>query len=70
MIRRPKPTLRGCVTTPKGERLIRHTPHGHWQTTTMISSVLLDGASACMTLEGATNTEAFRAYVCQMSVAN
>lgn len=29
----------------------------------MISSVRLDGTSACMTIEGATNTEVFRAYV-------
>ena len=29
----------------------------------MISSVRLDGSSACMTIEGATNTEVFQAYV-------
>ncbi len=29
----------------------------------MISSVRLDGATACMTIEGATNTEVFYAYV-------
>ena len=29
----------------------------------MISSVRLDGTSACMTIEGATNTEVFCAYV-------
>jgi transposase len=29
----------------------------------MISSVRLDGTSACMTIEGATNTEVFHAYV-------
>ena len=32
-------------------------------TTTMISSVRLDGTTACMTLEGTTDTESFRAYV-------
>jgi transposase len=53
--------LRGRA--PKGERLICHAPHGHWRTTTMISSVRLDGTSACMTIEGATNTEVFCAYV-------
>ena len=58
--------LRGRA--PKGERLICHAPHGHWQTTTMISSVRLDGTSACMTVEGATNTEVFRAYVCEILV--
>lgn len=43
--------------------MVCHAPHGHWQTTTMISSVRLDGTSACLTIEGATNAEVFRAYV-------
>jgi transposase len=29
----------------------------------MISSIRLDGTTACMTIEGATDTEVFRAYV-------
>lgn len=29
----------------------------------MMSSIRLDGSTACMTLEGATDTESFRAYV-------
>jgi transposase len=29
----------------------------------MISSIRLDGSTACMALEGATDTESFRAYV-------
>lgn len=29
----------------------------------MISSVRLDGTTACLTIEGATNTEVFQAYV-------
>lgn len=29
----------------------------------MISSIRMDGTTACMTIEGATNTEVFRAYV-------
>ena len=29
----------------------------------MISSIRLDGSSACMTIEGATDTEVFRTYV-------
>ena len=43
-----------------------HTPHGHWQTTTMISSIRLDGTTACMALDGTTDTESFRAYVSQV----
>ncbi len=58
--------LRGRA--PRGERLVCHTPHGHWRTTTMISSVRLDGTSACMTIEGATNTEVFCAYVREVLV--
>ena len=58
--------LRG--RSPKGERLICHAPHGHWRTTTMISSVRLDGTTACMTIEGATNTEVFHAYVREILV--
>jgi len=38
-------------------------PAGHWQTMTMIGSIRLDGSTACMTIEGATDTEVFRAYV-------
>ncbi len=34
----------------------------------MISSVRLDGTSACMTIAGATDTEVFRAYVREILV--
>lgn len=54
--------------SPKGERLICQAPHGHWCTTTMISSVRLDGSTACMTIEGSTNTEVFQAYVREVLV--
>ena len=58
--------LRGRA--PRGERLVCHAPHGHWRTTTMISSVRLDGTSACLTIEGATDTEVFQAYVREVLV--
>ena len=48
---------------PRGVRVHASTPHGHWQTTTMISSIRLDGSTACMTVSGATDTEVFRTYV-------
>jgi transposase len=41
-------------------------PNGHGQTTTMICSMRLDGSTgstACRTIEGATDTQVFRAYV-------
>ena len=34
----------------------------------MIASVRLDGTTACMTIEGATNTEVFQAYVREILV--
>lgn len=34
----------------------------------MISSVRLDGTNACMTIDGATNTEVFHAYVREILV--
>jgi transposase len=52
----------------RGERVRAHAPAGHWQTTTMISSIRLDGATACMTIPGATDTEVFRAYVAEVLV--
>jgi transposase len=35
---------------------------------TMIASIRLDGSTACMALEGATDTETFRAYVREVLV--
>ena len=52
-----------CGRAPKGQRVHAKTPHGHWNTTTMIGSIRLDGSIACMTIEGAADTEAFEAYV-------
>ena len=46
-----------------GRRCVDDTPHGHWATTTMISSIRLDGKIACMTIDGATTSEVFREYV-------
>jgi transposase len=46
-----------------GQRAIDDTACGHWCTTTMISSVRLDGETACMVVDGATNKEVFVAYV-------
>ena len=47
----------------KGRRIVDHTPHGHWCTTTMISSIRLDGSTACMAIDGATDADVFREYV-------
>jgi transposase len=53
--------LRGRAA--RGERVYDSAPGGHWCTTTMISSIRFDGSTACMTVEGSTTTEVFRAYV-------
>jgi transposase len=53
--------LRGRA--PRGERVLAAVPQGRWQTTTMISSIRVDGTTACMTMNGPTDTEAFRTYV-------
>ena len=47
----------------RGKRVNASCPAGHWQTLTMIASIRLDGSTACMALEGTTDTETFRAYV-------
>jgi transposase len=46
-----------------GQRAIDDTPCGHWNTTTMLSSVRLDGSTACMVVDGATTKDIFEAYV-------
>jgi transposase len=56
--------LRGRA--PKGQRLHASAPQGRWQTTTIIGAVRLDGSTACMTVNGATDTEVFRAYIQQV----
>ena len=45
-----------------GKRAVDTTPHGHWCTTTMISALRLDGSTADMVLDGATDGAAFLAY--------
>ena len=52
-----------CGRAPRGERAHAAAPRGHWQTTTMMASLRLDGRTECLTLAGATDTESFRAYV-------
>ena len=49
-----------------GARTTDDTPSGHWCTTTMISSVRLDGSTACMVVDGATTKDVFKAYVEQI----
>ena len=54
---------RRCGRAQRGQRVHASAPAGHWQTTTMLASIRLDGSTACMTIEGATDTEIFQTYV-------
>lgn len=47
----------------KGERCFDATPFGHWHTTTMLSSIRLDGSTECMVFSGALNRKLFESYV-------
>lgn len=46
-----------------GQRLVDAAPHGHWCTTTIIGAMRLDGSTACMVIDGATDKDIFREYV-------
>ena len=46
-----------------GLRLVAHAPHGHWCTTTMISSIRLNGQTAAMEVDGPSDGAVFREYV-------
>ena len=47
----------------RGQRVHAKSPHGHWRTTTMLCAIRMDGSTACMAVDGPTDTEVFRAYV-------
>ena len=50
----------------EGARATDDAPSGHWCTTTMISSMRLDGSTACMVVDGATTKDIFKAYLEQI----
>jgi transposase len=49
-----------------GQRVVDRTPHGHWCTTTILSSVRLEGSRASMVVEAPTDTDVFSVYVQQV----
>jgi len=53
--------LRGRA--PRGKRVHASAPAGHWNTTTILGALRLDGTTACMAIEGATDAEVFREYI-------
>jgi transposase len=52
----------------KGIRAVDYAPHGHWNTTTMVAAITLEGAMAPMVLDGPMDGLAFEAYVEQVLV--
>jgi transposase len=47
----------------RGQRVHGSAPHGHWNSTTVIGAMRLDGSTACVAIDGATDLEVFRVYV-------
>jgi transposase len=52
----------------RGERCVAAVPHGHWNTTTFVAGLRMDGVVAPMLLDGPMDGPAFRAYVQQALV--
>ena len=50
----------------RGKRVHASAPARHWNTTTILGALRLDGTTACMAIEGATDTEVFREYIRQV----
>ena len=48
-----------------GQRLLARIPHGHYQTSTLISGIRLEGPCAAWLFEGPVNGEMFLAWVTQ-----
>lgn len=58
--------LRGRA--PKGELLRAGVPHGHWNTSTFVADLRVDGIAAPMVIDGPINRDAFQAYIDQVLV--
>lgn len=48
---------------PVGRRLVDYAPHGHWQTTTFVAALRVDGLTAPLVMDGPINGEVFLEYV-------
>lgn len=58
--------LRG--RSPRGERLVCKTPHGHWKTTSLIAALGVGGMRCSTVVDGAINRDIFNAFVEQVLV--
>lgn len=51
---------------PRGERLVAKVPHGHWNTTTLIGALGVEGVRCSTVVDGPVNREIFEAFVEQV----
>lgn len=51
---------------PKGQRVPGAVPLGHWEVTTLIGALALDGIRASFSVDAATNAEVFQVFVQQV----
>jgi len=58
--------LRG--RSPRGQRLIDKTPHGHWKTTTLIAALGMTGMRCSTVVDGSVNGDVFEAFTEQVLV--
>lgn len=58
--------LRGRA--PRGMRLRSSVPHGHWKLLTILAAMTLRGVQAAMTIDAATDTDVFGAFVEQVLI--
>lgn len=49
--------------SPRGERLIDKSPHGHWMTTTLIAALGIEGMRCSLVTDGAVNSDIFESFV-------
>lgn len=59
---------RRCGRARRGARCVAAVPHGHWKTTTFVGGLRVSGIDAPMTIDGAMDGPAFRAWVEAMLV--
>jgi transposase len=52
----------------RGKRLVDYVPHGHWQTSTFVAALRVEGLTAPMVVDGSINGDVFFAYVQQQLV--
>lgn len=58
--------LRGRA--PRGQRLMAKVPHGHWNTTTLIAALGIEGVRCSTMVDGPVDGDVFEAFVAQVLV--